>query len=124
MLQGFIVLFIVFGLFESITNTVYGLKSDGLLLAVKQHREVPPRASQKQMSIKVKIMFLVGLLFFGSGIMAVINPSSATIQMFIVLALFSAYTLLEALYYKYALSFVLAGLVAVLFVIYAQSFIL
>lgn len=124
MLQMFIGLFIVFGLFEMITNTVYSLKVDGLVLAVKQHREVPPSATQKQMKVKVKIMLLVGILFFVTGIMAFINPFLATMPMFIVLALFSAYTLMEALYYKYALAFALAGLAGVLLVIYAQYFIL
>lgn len=124
MFQVFIGIFIIFGLFEMITNTIYSLKPNVLELAVKQHREVPPRATQKQMKIKIKIMLLVGLIFFVSGILACINPSLARIPMLVVLVLFSLYTFLEAVYYKYVVSFALMGLAVSLLVIYILNIII
>lgn len=47
MLHVYAWILIVFGLFESITNTIYMLRKDGLKLAANQHRELPPTASKK-----------------------------------------------------------------------------
>ncbi len=108
MLQVYGWILVIFGLFETITNTIYSTKADGIKLAAKQHREVPPTASEKQMAFKVKVMWVIGVTFVATGVMTLLGHTDMTLSVMYILGAFAVYTVAEALYYRYVLSYAFA----------------
>lgn len=94
-------IFVTLGTTEVITNLIYLMKKDGLKLAKKQHGELPPNITEKQLFIKVILMAMFGILFFISGIYFYIIKTFSHSIAFTILLLFSIYAILEAIYYRY-----------------------
>lgn len=110
----FTVLFIIFGLVETLANIYYLAVGNGVALARKQHREMPAAVSDRRMRRKMLTMLGIGVLFLGAGAYACIAPVAAVPVMLGVLALFTVYMFAEAIYYRQAIGFVFGALGAVL----------
>ncbi|MGM0168030.1 hypothetical protein IGI39_003042 [Enterococcus sp. AZ135] len=94
-------LFVAFGAMQLLTNLGFLLKSNGDQLARKQHQEVPPTISAKQMRVKIWLMLSFGILFISVGLYSYINRLFPLQLSLLLLGLFALYALSEALYYKY-----------------------
>lgn len=99
-IQIFTVLFIVFGLVETLANLYYLANSKGVKLARKQHREMPATVSDRRMRVKMLTMLGIGALFLGAGAYACVAPIVAVPVMLGVLVIFTVYMLVEAVYYR------------------------
>lgn len=93
--------FVAIGSMEILTNLSFLLKANGTKLAKKQHQEVPPDVSPKQIRLKILIMLSFGILFFSIGLYSYISRSFLFPIYSLSLGLFSLYAILEAFYYKY-----------------------
>ncbi|WP_234117094.1 hypothetical protein [Clostridium hydrogenum] len=93
--------FLAFGVFQVIANLNYLLLKDGIKLARKQHQEIPSTVTDKQMKIKVTLMFSFGIVFLSNGVVSFATHSLNQTYYVITLILFAVYASVEALYYKY-----------------------
>lgn len=114
MLTFFKILALAFGIFELSTNIVYLSKSNGIKMAYNQHRELPPTVNTNCMRGKVIIMMIVGLMFIICAASAFFLPYNSKNAITVAFAIYCAYTWIEAIGYKYKMSFALAGLITVL----------
>ena len=97
-IRGF---FVAFGAMQTISNGTYVFREDGASLARKQHRELPERATDRQMKTKALCMLIGGILLLAAGLYAYFSRGYPK-EIFIGASLvFAAYTLVEALYYRY-----------------------
>lgn len=94
-------LLLTFGTMEIITNMLYLTKENGLDLARKQHRELPPKISSEKIKLKVICMLLFGIIFFVASLSSYILHKYSPIIIFIPSILFCFYGIIEALYYRY-----------------------
>ncbi len=93
--------FVALGSMEVLSNLFFLLKDDGIRLARKQHQEVPPDISIKQMRLKVLMMFSFGIVFLVIGLYSYISRSFPLSVYLMSLGIFSIYAISEAFYYKY-----------------------
>lgn len=108
------ILVLVFGLFELTTNITYLSKKNGIRLAYNQHKEIPATVTEGCMHVKVITMLFVGIMFLSAGVYVFIVPTAAKTAITAVFAVYCVYTWGEALYYRYLMSFVLAGIITML----------
>lgn len=107
-------LFLLFGLIETVANLYYLIGKRGVELARRQHRELPADVSDRRMKIKIWTMLALGLLFLGGGIYACAAVYMVPAIMMGILMLFTVYMLAEALYYRQMIGLVFAALGAVM----------
>jgi hypothetical protein len=93
--------FIAFGAIQTVLNLIYLLKSDGPELARKQHREIPAKATSRQMRTKALCMFLIGTLFLATGLISSFIYAFHWLGFPIALGVYAAYALVEAAYYRF-----------------------
>ena len=93
--------FVALGSIEVLSNLFFLLKDDGIRLARKQHQDVPPDISIKQMRLKVLMMFSFGIVFLVIGLYSYISRSFPLPVYLMSLGIFSIYAISEAFYYKY-----------------------
>lgn len=113
-LQIFGVLFVVFGAVEFLGNICYLLLPNGVVLARKQHRELPATVSAVRMKQKMLTMIAIGLLFLAAGIYALVVPAASNLPLLLALIVFTACMLAESICYRQPIGFVFTGLGAVL----------
>lgn len=89
------------GVFEIITNAVFLLKTDGISFARRQHQELPKDLPDKRIMIKVVLMLLFGIAFSAVSIVSYILHGYLNYTILIILFLFSAYGITEAICYKH-----------------------
>ena len=94
-------LLLTFGAAEIITNFTYLTRKNGLVLARKQHGELPYNISNKKLKIKVICMLLSGIALFGSSLLCYILHKYLHNIILMTTILFSLYGLIEAFYYRY-----------------------
>lgn len=94
------ILFLLLGIFELVSNSIYLTKSNGVTLARKQHQEIPANVIDQQMKMKVVCMLIVGIvsLFFAIYSFFFNLPS---LCYFVSLGILSLYALCEFWYYRY-----------------------
>ncbi len=100
-LEIYRVLFIVLGMTEVLMNLNYLIKKNGLIYAKKQHCELPSNATDKQLLIKVILMFSFGVAFLLTGLYSYYIKIFPENMAFIILLLFTIYAIVEAICYKY-----------------------
>lgn len=115
------ILFIVFGGMECLTNIFYLVKKNGLALAAKQHFELPPGASVRQLRVKVFCMLIFGSLFLLTGFCKLTLVTASPSILLLPLTAFTLYTLVEACYYKRVGAFIMTGLSTALLLLFLQS---
>lgn len=93
--------FIAFGVFQVIANLNYLCLKNGIKLARKQHQEIPKTVTDKQMKIKVTLMFSFGIVFLSNGVFSFVTHNLNQTYYAITLISFAVYASVEALYYKY-----------------------
>lgn len=94
-------LLLAFGIMEIITNMSYLIMENGLDLARKQHRELPPKISSEKIRLKVICMLVFGIIFFVASLSSYILHKYIPIVIHIPSILFCFYGIIESLYYKY-----------------------
>ena len=103
-----------FGLFETVTNTVYLSRGDGISKARRQHRELPPTVSEKRMNKKVITMLCVGIMFLITAGTAFFTEYGVT-ALRLSLTVYSALCIFEAVEFRrHAPAWVLAVLILLL----------
>lgn len=110
-------LLLAMGTIEIITNTHHLLKKNGLQSARKQHGELPPNRSDKQIKTKVICMLSFGVIFFVISLLSYILHTYLQSVIFVSLILFAIYGITEALYYRFWKTFGFASVTIVLFFI-------
>jgi len=93
--------FVAFGAMQTISNTTYLLQKNGIESAKKQHRELPDSTTNKQIKAKTICMFLFGILFLTTGLLSYFTRSEYKSGFIIVLAAYTIYALIEAIYYRF-----------------------
>ena len=93
--------FVAFGAMQTISNFIYLLKSNGLELARKQHRELPDNTTNKQIKTKILCMFSFGILFLSTGLFSYLSYSYYEFGFIFILGAYTLYTLVEAIYYRF-----------------------
>lgn len=113
-LEIFRIIFLLFGGFETLTNAFYvmNINGAGLKFAAKQHFEVPLLISSRQLTLKVAMMFICGLLLLGAGISNYPGLGWGA------LSFLSIYQLMEAIYYRFWRAWLMAGIYLLLLIIY------
>lgn len=94
-------LFMAFGTLQIIANLNYLRLPQGIALARKQHRELPPDCPDRTMKIKIICMLVSGLFFFIASMISYANHTFYSGFFLTILILFAAYALTEALIYRY-----------------------
>lgn len=110
-------LLLALGTIEIITNTHHLLKKNGLQSARKQHGELPPNTSDRQIRTKVICMLSFGVIFFVASLLSYILHTYLQSVIFVSLSLFIIYGITEALYYRFWKTFGFASVTIVLFCI-------
>lgn len=95
------IILLVFGVVQIVTNLLYIIKKNGIGLARKQHTELPKGISDRKMKVKVVCMLIFGVLFCLASVTAFIPAPAYLFSMLLILVLFSLYSFIEALCYKY-----------------------
>lgn len=110
-------IFFLIGVFEIVSNLNYLIKKNGISSARKQHKEIPPDVSDRQMRIKVICMLGTGVLAFIIALNKIVFtlPNFISIIILIVVAI---YGWVEAFYYRYSQTYVFATFTTILFLIY------
>jgi len=109
------ILLTLFGGFEFVTNLFYLFRHDGVILAYRQHRELPAYVSHRRMRIKIVTMLLVGLMFLLAAGWAWYAGTQAVNGIRVSLTLYALLTLGEAVAHRrHNLAWALAVLVTVL----------
>jgi hypothetical protein len=97
----FIIVMMILGVFEIISNlhhlskkTVHDIAKSGR----KQHQELDLQISDSHFFYKVIIMFIFGMLFFITSLLAILNIFG--ISLLVVLIIFGLYGLLQAIFYR------------------------
>lgn len=93
--------FVVFGFLQTIANTIYLTKKNGIELAKKQHRELPDTITDKQMKAKTICMFAFGILFFVISLFSYFTQTDDGLIFIIVSGIYMLYSLIEAVYYRF-----------------------
>lgn len=114
-------LFVALGVIQVLTNSVYLLKDNGLTYARKQHRELPTKITDRQILIKVMLMFGFGTAFLIIGIYSFYKSTFFETMAFTSLLLFAIYGTLEAMYYRHWKTTGFAILSIVILIIYMFS---
>jgi hypothetical protein len=98
----YLIYFVIFlGLFETASNLFHLLKWNKELVAMsakRQHQELFSDLNYMHFYVKAVIMFLFGILFTASALIAFATMNLLFFKM--VLALFGIYGLAQAIYYK------------------------
>ena len=103
-----------FGLFETVTNTVYLSRRDGISKSRRQHRELPSTVCDKRMKKKVITMLCVGIMFLVTSVTAIFTEYGVT-ALRLSLTLYSALCIFEAVEFRrHALAWALAVLILLL----------
>lgn len=89
------------GVFEVITNTTFLLRADGLILARRQHQEMPIGISDTKIKLKVILMLLYGIAFFIISLTSFIFHKYLHLAIILILSLFTIYAISEAIFYRY-----------------------
>ena len=110
-------LLLALGSFQIITNTMYLTRKNGLMHARKQHSELPPSVTDKQIKMKVVCMLAVGVVLFTVSLLSYILRTYLNIPITIALSLFVVYGITEALYYRYWKTFGFAAVTIVLLIV-------
>jgi len=97
--------FVAFGAFEVIANVSYLRKENGLVLARKQHRELPNSITDLQIKTKTICMFMFGCLLLFVGMFSYITHSYNELLFLGVLGLYMIYAFIEFVYYKFYRTF-------------------
>lgn len=97
----YLAFFVAFGSMQTISNLIYLLKKNGIVIAKKQHKELPCTASPKQLKVKVICMLLFGILFFTIGLTSCFTRSFNSLSFAVVLGMYAIYALVEAVYYNF-----------------------
>jgi len=97
--------FVAFGAFEVIANVSYLRKENGLVLARKQHRELPDSITDLQIKTKTICMFVFGCLLLFVGMFSYITHSYNELLFVGVLGLYMIYAFIEFAYYKFYRTF-------------------
>lgn len=93
--------FVAFGFMELCCNLRYLIKRNGLESAREQHKELPPKISEKNIKLKTVLMFLWGVMFFVVGLSSYIFHQSLRGLFITCLSAFTIYACGEAIYYRY-----------------------
>ena len=112
-------LLLALGSFEVITNMMFLARNNGLKKARKQHTELPPAVTDKQLKVKVICMLSFGIVLFSVSLLSYILHTYLHLAIIAALALFVVYGITEALYYRYWKTFGFATVTIVFFVIAA-----
>lgn len=92
---------IALGLFEIVSNLYHISKGRKDLIgksAKRQHQELSSALDDGHFYVKAVIMFIFGILFTASGLVAL--SGNSLLFLFFVLTLFAIYGLAQAVYYK------------------------
>lgn len=111
-------LLLAFGTMEIILNLKFLLKENGTNLARKWHQEIPHNLPDKNMKIKVICMLSAGIMFFCVSLISYVTHKYFNWMIFGSLIIFSAYAIVEALYYRYLNTLGFASVTIALIVIY------
>jgi hypothetical protein len=117
----YLAFFIAFGATQIISNLIYLSKKNGIELARRQHKELPDMATSMQVKKKVVCMLLFGILFLAVGLVSSFTRSFHQISIVIVLGMYVAYALAEAIYYKFWKTIgalILSGVLLVIFILW------
>ncbi|MFL0250719.1 hypothetical protein ACJDT4_09830 [Clostridium neuense] len=109
---------LAFGTMEIILNFKFLLKENGIKLARKWHQEIPHNLPDKNMRAKVICMLLSGIMFFTVSSISFIMHKYFDWMILGSLIIFSAYAIVEALYYRYLNTFGFASVTIALIIIY------
>lgn len=112
--------FVAFGAMQTISNATYLMKRNGLMLARRQHKELPADITDGQMKVKVVCMLFFGLLMLGIGLFSFLGHAYHEWSFLIGMGMYMVYALGEAIYYKFWRpfgAFVIAGILFVLILI-------
>ncbi len=110
-------LLIALGSFQIITNTMYLTRKNGLILARKQHSELPPSVTDKQIKVKAICMLVVGAVLFTVSLLSYILRTYLSTPITIALSLLVVYGITEVLYYRYWKTFGFAAVTIVLLIV-------
>ena len=94
-------LLLTLGFTEILTNITYLTKENGLVLARKQHGELPKNISDKKIKVKVICMLVFGIALFGVALSTYVLHSYSRNIILLTTISFSVYGIIEALYYRY-----------------------
>ena len=109
--------FVAFGAMQTISNSTYLLKNNGLELAKKQHKELPDNTTSRQLRVKTICMLSFGVVFLSTGLFSYFARSKYELCFIIVLGAYALYALIEATYYKFWRTFGAFLVSAILFTI-------
>ncbi len=94
-------LLLTLGFTEILTSITYLTKENGLVLARKQHGELPKNISDKKIKVKVICMLVFGIVLFGVALSTYVLHSYSRNIILLTTISFSVYGIIEASYYRY-----------------------
>jgi hypothetical protein len=93
--------FVAFGAYETFSNFIFLTKKNGMVLAARQHQELPSNVKDNQLKTKVLCMFAFGILFLLSGLYSYVTHSFHYVEATITLTAFAVYGVIEGCYYRH-----------------------
>lgn len=109
---------LAFGIAETITNITYLVRKNGIANAYKQHRELPGDISENKMRVKVTVLLIFGIIFFTVSLLSYILRTFLYVPILICMILFTCYSIIEALYYRYWRTYCFSLLAVILLIVY------
>ena len=95
------IIILLLGIGEGLTNLIYLISKRGVTLARNQHKEIPPTVTDKQMKLKIIMLFIFGIIFLICALYSFITKTFPKTIISTVFVCFAVYAVIEASYYRY-----------------------